>query len=207
MISITKEQLSGLPVEVYNGRAVVINYPKDADKAVRYLMTQRIVGFDTETRPSFWRGRQYTVSLLQIATHHECFLFRLKNTGFTESLKSFFECERVLKVGLSLNDDFRSLHVLADFSPKSYIDLQCYVKQYDIVDNSLQKIYAILFDKRISKSQRLSNWEADVLTESQRAYAALDAKACLDIYEHLSSNGFDKIHCHYAISEIQNQNG
>ncbi len=183
----------------YDGHTVIINYPNDADKAIKYLMTQPIVGFDTETRPSFKKGQNHKVCLLQIATHSECFLFRINKTGLTDSIRSFFENKNVVKVGLSIHDDFRALHKLGEFTPESYIELQGYVKQFDIADNSLQKIYAILFEKRISKGQRLSNWEADTLTESQCAYASLDAKACLDIYEFLSSHEFDKNKCPYII--------
>ena len=185
----------------YDGHTVVINYPKDVDKAIKYLMTQSIVGFDTETRPTFKKGQVHNVCLLQIATHDECFLFRINKTGLTDSIRKFFESKNVLKVGLSIHDDFRALHKLSEFEPAAYIELQGYVKQFDIADNSLQKIYAILFGKRISKGQRLTNWEADVLTESQQAYASLDAKACLQIYEYLASKKFDKDKSQYIVKD------
>ncbi len=203
MISISKEQVSSLPVMEYDGRTIVINYPKDADKAIKYLLSQPIVGFDTETRPSFKKGHTHKVCLMQIATHTECFLFRLNKTGFTDSIREFLECENVTKVGLSLNDDLRALHKLDDFTPGAFIDLQSFVKKYDISDNSLQKIYAILFDKRISKGQRLTNWEADTLTPPQQAYASLDAKACLDIYDLLTTVGFDSESSPYVVKEEQ----
>ena len=201
MISISKDRINELPVEEYEGNTIVINYPRDVDKAINYLLTQSVVGFDTETRPSFKKGRMHKVCLLQIATHDECFLFRINKTGLTESIRRFFENENVLKVGLSIQDDFRALHKLAEFEPASYIDLQSFVKKFDIIDNSLQKIYAILFEKRISKGQRLTNWEAETLTESQCAYASLDAKACLDIYELLTTEGYDAEHSPYIVEE------
>ena len=203
MISISKEQVSSLPVMEYDGRTIVINNPKDADKAIKYLLSQPIVGFDTETRPSFKKGQSHKVCLMQIATNAECFLFRLNKTGFTESIRKFLECENVVKVGLSLNDDLRALHKLENFTPGSFIDLQSFVKKYDISDNSLQKIYAILFDKRISKGQRLTNWEADTLTPPQQAYASLDAKACLDIYNLLTTEGFNSESSPYMVKEEQ----
>lgn len=187
----------------YDGRTIVINNPKDADKAIKYLLSQPIVGFDTETRPSFKKGQSHKVCLMQIATNAECFLFRLNKTGFTESIRKFLECENVVKVGLSLNDDLRALHKLDNFTPGSFIDLQSFVKKYDISDNSLQKIYAILFDKRISKGQRLTNWEADTLTPPQQAYASLDAKACLDIYNLLTTEGFNSESSPYMVKEEQ----
>ena len=187
----------------YDGHTVVINYPKDVDKAIKYLMTQSIVGFDTETRPTFKKGQVHKVCLLQIATHDECFLFRINKTGLTDSIRKFFESKNVLKVGLSIHDDFRALHKLSEFEPAAYIELQGYVKQFDIADNSLQKIYAILFGKRISKGQRLTNWEADVLTESQQDYASLDAKACLQIYEYLASKKFDKDKSQYIVKDSE----
>ena len=56
------------------------------------------------------------------------------------------------------------------------------MSQIEIQNKSLQKIYAIIIKKKISKSQRLSNWEADVLSDGQKQYAATDAWACLNIY-------------------------
>lgn len=186
--TITKEEISTLPVEEFAGRIIVIQTKAEADKAVEYLMKYDLVGFDTETRPSFKKGQYYKVSLIQISTDDTCFLFRLNYIGFPESLKQFMSSPEVTKIGLSLRDDFGALRKRSSVEPVNFIDLQSIVGSYGIDAASLQKIYAILFKKKISKGQRLSNWEADVLTEPQKKYAALDAWACLTIYKHLNNH-------------------
>ena len=186
--SITKEEISHLKIEEFSGRIIVIDTEKDADKAVEYLSQFETVGFDTETRPSFKKGTRYKISLMQIATDEACFLFRLNRIGIPEPLEDFMANDKILKIGLSLRDDFGAIQKRTDIKPANFLDLQNYVGQFGIKDASLQKIYAILFDKKISKGQRLSNWEADVLTEQQKKYAALDAWACLEIYNQLNQN-------------------
>lgn len=182
---ISKEEINGMEVESFKGRIYIVDSVAEANRVLEVIMEYATVGLDTETRPSFKKGKLYNVSLLQIATDDMCWLFRLNSIGYPESLVHFFENEEVLKVGLSLKDDFRSLHRSICFEPKSYVELQNSVSSYGIEEKSLQKIYAILFGKKISKSQRLSNWDAEELTCKQQAYAALDAWACLKIYNKL----------------------
>lgn len=184
--SIAKEEIANLTVEEFNGRIITILTQQDAEKAVDYLLQFPKVGFDTETRPSFQKGQRYKISLMQIATEDACFLFRLNHIGFPPSLEMFLESNDTLKIGLSLRDDFGAIRKRTTIEPANFLDLQNFVGQFGIEDASLQKIYAILFHKKISKGQRLSNWEADVLSEAQKKYAALDAWACLKIYNLLN---------------------
>jgi len=186
--TISKEAIAELPIEDFTGRVIQIITEKDTQKAVDYLMQYSCVGFDTETRPSFKKGQRYKVSLMQVATEDTCFLFRLNYIGIPFPLEEFLKSNKIQKIGLSLKDDFGALRKRTDFEPVNFLDLQSYVGQFGIEDASLQKIYAILFKKKISKGQRLTNWDADVLTESQQKYAALDAWACLQIYKLLNSN-------------------
>lgn len=183
--SITKEVISGLPLEEFTGRIIVIDTLRDVEKAISYLSEFQSVGFDTETRPSFKKGQRYKISLMQISTDEACFLFRLNRIDIPETLEEFLANEKVQKIGLSLRDDFGAMRKRTDIQPANFLDLQNYVGQFGIEDASLQKIYAILFNKKISKGQRLSNWEADVLSDAQKKYAALDAWACLKIYNQL----------------------
>ena len=183
--TISKEEIKELPKAVFEGPIYVIQSEKEADKAVAYLQAQQILGIDSETRPSFTKGQSHKVALLQVSSEKDCFLFRLNLTGLTLPIISLLESPSVTKVGLSLRDDFMMLHKRAPFTQQSCIELQDYVRQFGIQDKSLQKIYAILFKEKISKSQRLSNWEADVLTDAQKQYAATDAWACLNIYNRL----------------------
>lgn len=176
-----------MPKVLFPGRIFVVYTESDAEKAVAYLKDQRIVGVDTETRPSFKRGTTHKVALLQISTQDTCFLFRLNRIGMPDSLQEFLMSD-TLKIGLSLKDDFNSLRKRQDMHPDrgNWIELQEYVGKFGIEDRSLQKIYANLFGEKISKNQRLSNWEADVLSEGQKLFAATDAWACVEIYNCLS---------------------
>jgi ribonuclease D len=199
-ITITKEQLTLLPIVSFPGHITVINSHDEALCAISELRKHQVVGFDTETKPSFRKGRTNTVALIQISTSTDCFLFRINRIGFPNELRALMEDANIIKIGLSLKDDFHVLHKLADFTPAGFIELQDFVKKYDIIDCSLQKIYGIIFDQRISKSQRLSNWEADTLTTSQQVYASIDAWACLRIYTHLKSGNFNPTGSPYRIT-------
>ena len=184
--TIDKKLISEMPKEVFPGRIIIIYTEEDARKAVSYLNRCPVVGVDTETRPSFKKGKINKVALLQISTVDTCFLFRLNRIGIPDFLEEFLQND-TLKIGLSLRDDFSMLRRANNKDPKigNWIELQDYVQRFGINEKSLQKIYAILFGKKISKNQRLSNWEADVLTEAQQQYAATDAWATLRIYKEL----------------------
>ena len=179
---ISKEEINKMPKVEYQGQSFVIDTPQQADNAVKYLSQFPLLGIDSETRPSFKKGSNHKVALLQIATDDRCYLFRLCKFGMTLSLIRLLENPSITKVGLSLKDDFLMLHQRAPFEPHSIIELQEYVRVFGIKDMSLQKIYANLFGAKISKAQQLSNWEADTLTIPQREYASIDAWACLKIY-------------------------
>lgn len=178
-----KGLIAKLPRAVFEGRTIVILTPGETEKAVRYLLSQPVLGFDTETKPSFKRGQVHKVALLQVATEDTCFLFRLKHTGLTPALIRLLEDTTTTKVGLSWHDDVHSLHALGDFTPGSFIELQKLVNELGIEDMSLQKLYANLFGQKISKREQLSNWDADVLNDKQKTYAATDAWACVKIYK------------------------
>ena len=193
---ISKQSVAALPKVNFEGRIFVVNTEAEARKAISYLNTHSIVGVDTETRPSFKKGTTHKVALLQISTHDTCFLFRLNRLGLPDFLEEFLQND-VLKVGLSLKADFAMLRKRNTKDPRSgnWVELQDYVPRFGIEEKSLQKIYALLFGKKISKSQRLSNWEAEVLTEAQQLYAATDAWACVEIYNYLddlrSTGGYE----------------
>ena len=200
-ISISKDELSQLPTMVYPAEVTVVEDAGTARTAVRALNKEKIVGFDTETRPSFKKGQRHNVALMQISTLDCCFLFRLNKIGISDELKAFLENPGITKIGLSIHDDFNALHRSSEVACNGFIDLPQYVKPFGITDISLQKIYAIIFGERISKSQRLTNWEADTLTPGQQSYAALDAWACLKIYEHLRDGGFHPAEIPYRHDE------
>ena len=186
--TITKEEIATMPLESFEGRIITVNTEKEADMAVEYLKKYKVVGFDTETRPSFKKGKRYIISWIQISTPDTCFLFRLNYIDMPESLEQYLRDEQYIKIGLSLRDDFKAIQNRSETDLNGFLDLQKLVVDFSIEEASLQKIYAIIFGKKISKGQRLTNWEAETLSEAQKKYAALDAWACLKIYYHLIYN-------------------
>ena len=182
---IEKSDISTLPPCDITGEIIVIDRSEDVVAAIEDLKQCPLIGFDTETRPSFRRGESNTISLLQLATEKRAYLFRLKKIGQNQLLEDLLESNDYLKVGLSVHDDFHSLNRWMPCRPNNFIELQRYVKAFGIEEMSLQKIYAIVFHKRISKRQQLSNWEAEELTPAQQQYAAIDAWACRNIYYEL----------------------
>lgn len=180
-----KTKIKSLPVTQFEGRIIVIITAGEAEKAVDYLLSQTILGVDTETKPSFKKGVRYKVALLQVATKNTCFLFRLNRIGLCPAIVRLLEDKNVLKVGLSWHDDILSLQRRGSFVPGFFVDLQRHVCDIGVEDLSLQKLYANFFGRKISKTQQLSNWEADILTDKQKVYAATDAWACINLYEEL----------------------
>lgn len=187
-LKITKEQLAELPIEKFNGEIIIVDHEQEVNEAVSYLSRYEAIGFDTETKPAFKKGQNHKVALMQLATDEVCYLFRLNRIGYPEALEQLMSDARIKKIGLSLRDDFAAIRQRSVRKPENFIDLQVFVDMFGIEDNSLQKIYALLFGKKISKSQRLSNWEAEKLTTAQQAYAAIDAWACLRIYTYLTNS-------------------
>lgn len=180
-----KVQMKFLPRALFDGRVFVVQTEQEARKAVSYLLDQPVLGFDTETRPTFRPGPMNEVALLQVATSDICFLFRLNRMGITDSLVRLLTAKSVKRVALSWRDDTNQLRRRRQFEMGQFIELQNYVRRFGIEDASLQKLFANVFGQKISKSQQLSNWEADVLTEAQKRYASTDAWACLRLYEEL----------------------
>lgn len=180
-----KQVISSLPRVAFTGRIHVVISRAQAEKAVKFLLTQPILGLDTETRPSFTKGTIHKVALLQVSTNDTCFLFRLNIIGMTPAIVRLLEDTTVPKIGLSWHDDLIGLHKLGKFQTGSFVDIQDRVKLLGIEDMSLQKLYANLFGLQISKAQRLTNWERDILDEKQKRYAATDAWACIQLYEEI----------------------
>ena len=181
-----KEAINGLERALFQGRIEVVQSLYEAERAVNYLLSQPILGFDTETKPQFQRGHTSQVALLQVSSKDVCFLFRLNVLGLPDCIKRLLSDEgETLKIGLSWHDDLCGLRRRGEFHPGTFIEIQQIAKDMGLHDLSLQKLYANLMGKRISKTQRLSNWEADRLTDAQKQYAATDAWACIRLYEEM----------------------
>lgn len=180
-----KTIINSLPLVDFPGKITVVLSESEANRAVDYLLTCGMLGVDTETRPVFRRGQDHKVALLQVATEDQCFLFRLNHIGLPDSLVRLLSNKMVPMIGLSWHDDLLSLHRRREFEPGWFIDIQDIIGNIGIKDRSLQKLYANLFGEKISKRQRLTNWEANVLTDKQKEYAAIDAWACLRLYNEI----------------------
>lgn len=188
-LTISKETVSELPIETFNGEIIIIDKAEDVATAIDDLSKHTKIGFDTETRPAFKKGQYNKVALIQLSTMDTCYLFRLNKIGYPDEIDKIICNDNIIKIGLSLRDDFAAMNRRSEMTPVNFVDLQPFVDNYGIDDNSLQRIYAIIFGKKITKRQRVSNWEADKLSEAQKNYAALDAWACLKIYNYLTKNG------------------
>ncbi|MCL4481257.1 MAG: 3'-5' exonuclease domain-containing protein 2 [Bacteroidetes bacterium] len=180
--SITDEELAALPLSFFEGKIHVIEKVEQVTDAVNYLKNQPILGFDTETRPAFKKGQNHHVALLQLSTADEAFLFRTNLIGLTPGLIKILSTPSILKIGAAIRDDIKILQRIAPFKPNGFVELQEMVKSYGIENFSLKKLAAIVQGVRISKSQRLSNWESTVLSEQQQIYAATDAWISYLIY-------------------------
>jgi ribonuclease D len=182
--SIDPEQLKQLEFAAFEGDIQVIDSdgPQFA-KALSYLRKQKVIGFDTETRPCFSADQpRYGVSLLQLSGPGKAFLFRVNKLGMHRRLCKLLADENIIKVGAAIHDDIRGLQKLRDFTPGGFVDLQKIVWEWGIRDKSVKKMSAIILGFRISKTQQLSNWEAERLSEQQCRYAATDAWVCREMY-------------------------
>jgi ribonuclease D len=183
-ISISPEEISALELASFPGEIVLVDTEGETlDKAVRYLKRQRILGFDTETRPTFTPDQHSSgTALLQLSGGGKAFLFRLNKIGLPRPLASILANPSIVKVGAATRDDVRGLQKITKFAPKGFVDLQSIVNEYGIRDKSVKKMTAIILGVKISKAQQLSNWEAEHLSDSQQRYAATDAWVCREMY-------------------------
>mgnify|MGYP000777348241 CR=1 FL=1 len=182
---ISNEETAALPAIEFKGEIRIIEHERDIVPACKFLMKQAVVGFDTETRPSFRPGISYRVSLLQLSTPQLCFLSRLNKIPLAKPILQVLEPDSILKIGADGAGDLRSLRQIRHFRDGGFVDLQALAPQWGIGEKSLRKLSAIVLGQRVSKAQRLSNWEAATLTDKQQLYAATDAWVCIRIYEQL----------------------
>lgn len=179
---ISKEQVAELDLIQFEGPIHLIDSRESFHEAIPVIARAAVLGIDTETRPSFKKGTIYPTSLIQLSTLEESWILRVSRIGYPKELLKLLSEEKPLKVGLSLHDDLRRLRSDFQFEPMGFLDLQQYVEAFRIEEKGLKKLSGIVLGRRISKSQQVSNWDADLLTEAQLRYAATDAWICLKIY-------------------------
>lgn len=182
--TITPQEIEKLEYASFPGKIYVIDtVGAEFNRAIAYLRSQKVIGFDTETRPTFTPSQpRYGVSLLQLSGPDKAFLFRVNSLGMHRRLCNLMASDKIIKVGAAIHDDIKGLQKLHHFVPESFIDLQKIVWEWGIRDKSVKKMAAIIMGIRISKSQQLSNWEAERLSDSQCLYAATDAWVCREMY-------------------------
>jgi ribonuclease D len=179
---ISKEELQDYPVSKYKGPVHLIEDPNAVPDCVARIRKEKAIGIDTETKPSFRKGVIHRVSLIQIATSKEVFLFRINKTGLTDDLLAVLSDPLILKIGIAFLDDIKDLQKIRPFRSKSVIDLNVIAKTLDYESIGAKKLSALILGFRISKRQQTSNWEAQTLSPAQIDYAATDAWICLAIY-------------------------
>ena len=191
-LHITKDEINRLPMKQYEGPVHLIRTPDEADKAAGKLKKESLLGFDTETRPTFRVGEYYQPSLLQLATVNEVFLFQIKLTGLTKGLREILSGPDIIKTGVSIRSDVSELRKLAVFEPAGFVELATCAKQAHIKNLGLRGLAALLLGFRVSKREQTSNWAKNELTESQIRYAATDAWLGREIYLHMDGLGLIK---------------
>ncbi len=182
---ISNEESAALPALTFTGEIIIVDTPEQIEAACNDITRYPIIGFDTETRPSFKAGVSYKVALLQLSTPLKCYLFRLNKIPLDRAILSILERKDIIKLGADVLGDLRALRALRHFKENGFIDLQKIIGDYGIEEKSLRKMSALVLGYRISKAQRLSNWEAATFTPQQKIYAATDAWACIEIYNKL----------------------
>ncbi len=185
--SVTDDELRKLPLLQFNGKVTLVDSMQTFHQVIGDIGRPALLGFDTETRPSFKKGQRHKVSLLQLADENRAWLFRLNMIGLPPELTTLLADERIVKTGVAVHDDIKALRSLTQFEPGGFVDLQTVVAAHGIKQLGLKKLSAIILGYSISKSQQTSNWEAPALTEPQQLYAATDAWVCRRIY--LALNG------------------
>ncbi len=188
---ISKDEVNALPLGQFEGEIYLIDQADDVQEVVDFLEDQPMLGFDTETKPSFKKGIINQVSLLQLSTPEQAFLFRLNEVGLPDSVRNLLEKENIVKIGAAVHDDIKALGKLTDsFYPNSFFDLNDELKKVGFHNVGVRNLCAMVLGMRISKSEQVSNWEAEELTEKQQRYAATDAWACLEIFKKLRKDGY-----------------
>ncbi len=187
--SITKDEIKKLPLLKFNGKIILANGHADVDEFLNELYSGKVVGFDTETKPTFKKGQVNPIALLQFALNGKAFLFRVHQSGVPKEIIDFLSEPSVIKVGVALDDDFLQLKRQIDFEPKNTIDLNKLAPQLGVENIGVRNLSGIFLDGRVSKNQQTSNWENPELTKSQMIYAATDAWVCLKIYQRMQQLG------------------
>lgn len=181
----TKEQINSYPIAKYQGPIHVIRRPEQVELAVTELEGETLLGFDTETRPTFRAGQSYLPAVLQLAGEEAVYVFQLKHCGFPESLRQLLADPEIIKAGVGLDRDIRELNELAPYKPAGFVDVGELAKQAGCMNHGLRGLATLLLGFRVSKGRQTSNWAQPKLTRAQIEYAATDAWVGRELYRRL----------------------
>lgn len=187
--SVSKEEINVLPIVTYNGNIQIVQTESELRDALELLKNETILGFDTEARPSFKKGKSYPTSLVQLASSQHVILIRLSKIPFGELLGNILSCAKIIKVGVAIHEDIRLLQKLHFFEPRGVIDLAEMARRLQLKAQGLRTLAANLLGFRISKAVQCSNWEKKELSSQQVLYAATDAWVGRELYLKLLEMG------------------
>ncbi len=180
--ALSREEINELPIRRYEGPVHLVAAPAQLAQAMADILQESVLGFDTETRPSFRVGESYPPALAQVATARAVYLFRLQRLDCSAALAQFLSAEHIVKSGVGLAEDLRQLRKSFQFTEKAVVDLSAAAKRQSLAKTGVRTLAAALLGFRIPKGSKTSNWAAAHLTPQQIAYAAMDAWACRELY-------------------------
>lgn len=182
-------EILAMPLCSYAGDIHLVRSPREWRKAVNDLAEEKILGFDTETRPTFRRGLVNNPALVQLATAKAVYLVQLTEYPFGAELAAILANPEQIKTGVAIKDDMLALGKIHPFEAAGLVDLGQLAKQHGMPNHGLRTLAASLFGQRISKGPQCSNWNARHLSLRQIRYAATDAWISRRIYMRMQELG------------------
>ena len=172
---LSKEEINALPIRAYEGEIRLVRTEEELSDALPLLWEEKILGFDTETKPMFTKGKKTSPALIQLAGERTVYLIQLTRVPFAAPVAELLEAPRIVKAGVAIRDDMRALAALYSFSPENSVDLALLAHSQGIKAQGLRTLAANLLGFRISKNAQCTNWESPSLSPRQIRYAATDA--------------------------------
>jgi len=179
---ISKAEINDLPLIAWEGEIQILESIEKMEAVAATLANESHLGFDTETRPSFKKGDYYPPALIQLATKHCVYLFRISETETFDPLLPILESPHILKTGVAIKDDIKELRAIKDFTPKGFIEIADITAKLGYENRGLRALAGLLLQGRISKAAQVTNWACPKLDNKQVRYAATDAWISREIY-------------------------
>ena len=180
--TISREEINELPIRRYEGEVHLVSSAPDLERAMADIRAERVLGFDTETRPAFRKGEHHLPCLVQVATARAVHLFPLQRMDFSAPVAELLASREIVKVGVSLAHDLRELKLVFPFEEASMLDAGATVQRHGLEQTGLRNLAALFLGFRIPKGNRTSNWAARHLSPAQLTYAATDAWVCRELF-------------------------